>query len=107
MPNARTPRMWVTVRASQPSVSIDTDTTQRVVPPSRSATPTVFITSRSRSWSDRLSAWRRSPVRAMISRRKRSISSVAAARKSLPSASPESSCSLSISRVCGLASGLP
>ena len=36
MPNARMPRMWVTVLASQPSVSIETDTTQRMSSPSRS-----------------------------------------------------------------------
>ena len=30
MPKARTPRTWVTVLASQPSVSIETETTQRI-----------------------------------------------------------------------------
>src|SRR5438093_10612394 len=77
VPKARTPRTWVTVLASQPSVSMATDTTQRMVSPRRPGLPTVFIASRSRSWSVRFSAWRRSPVRSMISRRKRSISSAA------------------------------
>ena len=49
VPNARTPRTWVTVRASQPPVSIETETTHRIDPPSVSGLPTVFITSRSRS----------------------------------------------------------
>ena len=43
--------MWVTVLVSQPSVSIDTETTQRICSPSRPARPTVFITSRSSSLS--------------------------------------------------------
>ena len=47
VPKARTPRMWVTVLASQPSVSIDTDTTQRICSPSWPVLPTVFMTSRS------------------------------------------------------------
>ena len=33
VPNARTPSTWVTVLASQPSVSIETETTQRIDPP--------------------------------------------------------------------------
>ena len=107
VPNARTPRTWVTVRASQPSLSIETDTTQRVRPPRRPSTPTVLTTSRSRSSSVSRSACRRSPVRATISRRKRSISSDAAVRNPRSSASPESSCSLSISSVRGRARGRP
>ena len=55
MPKARTPRMWVTVLASQPSVSIETETTQRTCSPSLPGLPTVFITSRSRSSSVSLS----------------------------------------------------
>ena len=43
--------MWVTVLASQPSVSIETETTQRICSPSWPGLPTVFMTSRSRSWS--------------------------------------------------------
>ena len=39
----------MTVLASQPSVSMETDTTQRIFPPSRPSLPTVFITSRSSS----------------------------------------------------------
>ena len=41
----------MTVLASQPSVSIETETTQRMEPPSWPGLPTVFMTSRSRSWS--------------------------------------------------------
>jgi hypothetical protein len=69
--------------------------------------PTVFMTSRSKSWSVMFSAWRGSPVRSTISRRKRSISSAAMPRKLSSRASPDSSCSLSISRVLGRPSGLP
>ena len=43
--------MWVTVLVSQPSVSIDTETTQRICSPSRPGRPTVFITSRSNALS--------------------------------------------------------
>ena len=43
--------MWVTVLASQPSVSIETLTTQRTCSPSGPRLPTVFITSRSSSLS--------------------------------------------------------
>ena len=63
--------------------------------------PTVFMTSRSSSWSVMFSPARRSPVRSTISRRKRSISSAAMPRKLSSSASPDSSCSLSISSVFG------
>ena len=38
--------MWVTVLVSQPSVSMETETTQRICSPSRPGRPTVFITSR-------------------------------------------------------------
>src|SRR5215472_2138751 len=48
-----------------------------------------------------------SPVRATISRRNRSISSAAISRNPLSSASPDSSCSLSISSVRGRDSRLP
>ena len=107
MPKARMPRTWVTVLASQPSVSIETETTQRMEPPSWPGLPTVFMTSRSNSWSVMFSPARTSPVRSMISRRKRSISSAAMPRKLSSSASPASSCSLSISSVLGRGSGLP
>ncbi len=53
VPKARTPRTWVTVLASQPSVSIETLTTHLTCSPSLPALPTVFITSRSRSSSVR------------------------------------------------------
>ncbi len=49
------PKMWVTVFASHPSVSMLTLTTQRTPSPNRPGLPTVFITSRSRSSSVRLS----------------------------------------------------
>ena len=41
--------MWVTVLASQPSVSMATETTQRMSSPSRPGLPTVFMASRSKS----------------------------------------------------------
>ena len=41
--------MWVTVFASHPSLSIETDTTQRIESPSVFGLPTVFSTSRRRS----------------------------------------------------------
>ncbi len=97
----------MTVLASQPSVSMETETTHRIASPSRPCLPTVFITSRSNSWSVMFSACWRSPVRSMISRRKRSISSAAMVRKLSSSASPDSISSLSINRVFGRASGLP
>ena len=56
MPKARTPSTWVTVLASQPSVSMETETTQRIEPPSWPGLPTVFMTSRSSSWSVMFSA---------------------------------------------------
>ena len=49
MPKARMPRTCVTVFASQPSVSMETETTQRMEPPSWPYLPTVFMTSRSSS----------------------------------------------------------
>src|SRR6184192_533029 len=55
VPNARMPRTCVTVFASHPSVSIETETTQRIAPPSWPGLPTVFMTSRSSSWSVMLS----------------------------------------------------
>ena len=61
--------MWVTVLASQPSVSMATETTQRMESPSRPGLLTVFMTSRSRAWSVMFSACWRSPVRSMMSRR--------------------------------------
>ena len=67
------PRMWVTVLASQPSVSIETLTTQRTCSPSLPCLPTVFITSRSSSSSVIFSTsapglrWRYSCLNASIS----------------------------------------
>jgi len=52
VPKARTPSTWVTVLAYQPSVSMETETTQRTdsprVPGWVPGLPTVFMTSRSR-----------------------------------------------------------
>ena len=62
VPNARRPRMCVTVFASQPSVSMETETTQRMAPPSCPGLPTVFMTSRSSSWSEMLSPACASPA---------------------------------------------
>ena len=106
VPNARTPNTCVTVLASQPSVSIDTDTTHRMLAPSVPALPTVFITSRRSSLSGMSpSAWL--PVRSTRSRRKRSISSAAITRNLSSSASPDSNSSESISSVFGRGSGFP
>ena len=58
VPKARTPRMCVTVLASQPSVSMETETTQRTCSPSLPGLPTVFSTSRIRSSSVSSSASR-------------------------------------------------
>ena len=82
--------MWVTVLASHPSVSIDTDTTQRTCSPSRPRLPTVFITSRRRSSSVRLST--SAPgLRSRNSALNTSISRAAALRKSSFRAWPDSS----------------
>ena len=70
---ALTPSTWVTVLASQPSVSIETETTQRMDSPRRPSLPTVFMVSLSRSSSESFSAWERSPVRSTICRRNCSI----------------------------------
>ena len=49
--NARTPQTWVTVLASQPSVSMDTLTTHRISAPSFPVLLTVLTTSRRMSLS--------------------------------------------------------
>src|SRR5680860_1862970 len=81
VPKARTPSTWVTVLASQPSVSMETDTTQRMDSPNWSCLPTVFMTSRSRVASSISLPARRSlasdPPRSSASRLKRWISSLA------------------------------
>ncbi len=80
----------MTVLASHPSVSMDTDTTQRTSSPSLPGLPTVFITSRSRSSSVSSSTsrpgkrWRSSCLNS-------SISTAAAALNSVLMASPDSS----------------
>ena len=96
------PRTWVTVLASHPSVSIETLTTHRTCSPSLPGLPTVFITSRSRSSSVRLSA-SRPGNRARYSDLNSSISSAAICLNSGLIASPDSSCSLSIRIVSGRA----
>ena len=47
LPKARTPRMWVTLWASQPSLSMATETTQRTCSPGSPFTPTVATICRS------------------------------------------------------------
>ncbi len=102
VPKARTPRTWVTVLASQPSVSIETETTQRIVLAELAVLADgVHHLAQQILVGEVLGLAARSPVRSMISRRKRSISSAAIARKLSSSASPDSSCSLSISSVFG------
>jgi len=105
VPKARQPRIWVTVLASQPSVNIDTDTTQRTGPPSLPFCPTVFITSRSTSASV-VALGSRPGVRAS-SLRNASISSAATSLKASEIASPLSSSCESIKIVRGRSSGLP
>src|SRR6266851_2689937 len=83
--------MWVTVLASQPSVSMDTLTTHRTGSPSLSFLPTVFITSR------RISALSTSSADRPGNRRRysavnSSISAAATRLNSGDSASPDSSC---------------
>ena len=106
VPKARTPRMWVTVLASQPSVSIETLTTHRTCSPSLPGLPTVFITSRSRSSSVRSSA-SRPGKRARYSALNSSISRAAIFLKSSLIASPDSSCWLSTRMVFGRCSQPP
>ena len=98
----------MTVLASQPSVSIDTDTTQRMDLPEASLLANgVHHLSEQVLVSDVLRIAGASPVRSTLSLRKRSISSEAMVRKFLSSASPDSICSLSISTVRGMGYGLP
>ena len=88
---ARTPRMWVTVLASQPSVSMLTETTQRICSPSLPGLPIVFITSRRRSSSVRSSA-ERPGKRSRYSALNSAISAAAIFLNSGLIASPDSSC---------------
>ncbi len=92
--------MWVTVLASHPSVSIATLTTQRICSPSLSVLPTVFITSRRRSSSVKLST-SRPGKRFRYSSLKSSISRAAIFLNAGLIASPDSSCSLSTKMVLG------
>ena len=75
--------MWVTVLVSQPSVSMETETTQRICSPRRPGRPTVFITSRSSALSLASPCAAPAPSRAASSRLNCSISGPAASRKSL------------------------
>ncbi len=106
VPKARTPRTWVTVLASQPSVSMETLTTHLTCSPSLPALPTVFITSRSRSSSVRSSA-SRPGKRSRYSALNSSISRAAIFLKSSLIASPDSSCWLSTRMVFGRCSQPP
>ena len=101
VPKARTPSTWVTVLASHPSVSMETETTQRMSLPRRPSFPTVFMTSRRTSTSSISSACTCWPLRSTISRRNCSSSAAAAFRKLSSKGSPDSSCSLSIRSVRG------
>ena len=94
--------MCVTVLASQPSVSIETETTHFTCSPSLPGLPTVFITSRRRSSSVSCSA-SRPGKRARYSSLNSSISRAAIFLKSSLIASPDSSCSLSIRMELGRA----
>ena len=92
--------MWVTVLASQPSVSMQTDTTQRICSPSLPGLPIVFITSRSRSSSVRSSV-DRPGKRSRYSALNSSISAAAIFLNSGLIASPDSSCFESTRMVLG------
>ncbi len=98
--------MCVTVLASQPSVSMATDTTQRMCSPRRPGLPTVFITSRRMS-SSVISSVLRPGKRCTYSCLKRSISAWAALRNAGSSASPRSSWAESTSRVLGRSRNRP
>jgi hypothetical protein len=98
--------MWLTVLASQPSVSIDTDTTQRICSPSLPALPTVFITSRMRSSSVSLDT--SAPgLRLRYSFLNAASSVAAAALNSGLNVSPDSRAAESISTVRGRSSHSP
>jgi hypothetical protein len=88
---------------SHPSVSIDTETTQRICSPSRPTRPTVFITSRSKALSLVSPCAPAALSRAASSRLNCSISGPAASRNPLSSASPDSIWRESISSVRGRA----
>ncbi len=90
----------MTVLASHPSVSIDTLTTHLTCSPSLPGLPTVFMTSRSRSFSVRLSA-SRPGKRAQYSALNSSISRAAIFLNSALIPSPDSSCSLSTNQSVG------
>ena len=92
----------MTVLASQPSVSIDTEITQRTCSPSLPGLPTVLSTSRSRS-SSVSSSTARPGKRRCTSALSSSISREAMRLKSALIASPDSSCSLSMRIVAGRA----
>ena len=98
--------MWVTVLASQPSVSIETETTQRTGSPSLPALPTVFITSRMICPSSTSSALRPGTRRA-YSARNSSISVAAIFLNSGDRPSPDSNWTESTRIVRGRATGLP
>ena len=98
--------MWVTVLASQPSVSIETDTTQLDVLAELPGLPTVFITSRSRSSSVSSSA-SRPGKRSRYSALNSSISRGGDLLELGAHASPDSSCSLSTRIVFGRCSQRP
>ena len=90
----------MTVLASQPSVSIETETTQRTCSPRRSFLPMVFMTSRRRS-SSVMSSTERPGKRRMYSRLNSSISAAAIFLNAGSIASPDSIWAESIRRVFG------
>ena len=96
----------MTVLASQPSVSIETLTTQRTCSPSLPLLPTVFITSRSSS-SSVIFSTSAPGLRRRYSGLKAAISAAATCLKSAFIPSPDSSCAESMRIVRGRASGLP
>ena len=93
--------------ASHPSLSIETETTHRIEPPSRPAFPTVFITSRSRSLVGEMPGL--APVAGALD--DLAAEALDLVRGHLAEARvqqlPDSSCSLSMSRVFGRGNGAP
>ena len=107
VPKARTPRTWVTVLASQPSVSMETETTQRIDSPRRPC-----FADGVHDFAEQFLIGEVLGLLAVAG----ALDDLAAEAVDLVGGhvaevvvqrSPDSSCSLSISRVRGRASGLP
>ena len=107
VPKARTPRTWVTVLASQPSVSMETETTQRMGSPSLPSLPTVFIDFAQEVLVGDFAGLLDVAALDDLPAETFDLHPTAMSRKSLSRASPDSSCSLSMRSVRGRARRLP